>query len=99
MNERFAIQQGAFLCIGNLEQGFVGNLLSYDDIYLTSNLVKIVIPNELRTAALEDLNRMNINRATLFPGIDGFAQSLKHRLLFPMSSWDNFTDLLDRGMP
>jgi hypothetical protein len=25
---------------------------------------------------LAELNKMNINRASLFPGIDGFAQSL-----------------------
>jgi hypothetical protein len=32
LNERFAIQQGAFLCIGDVELGFVGNLLSYDAV-------------------------------------------------------------------
>jgi hypothetical protein len=41
---------------------------------------------------------MNLNRATLFPGIDGFAQSLKYWLLYPESVWDNLTEHLNRGL-
>jgi len=31
----------------------------------------------LRRKALDKLSDMNISRATLFPGLDGFARSLK----------------------
>jgi hypothetical protein len=39
-------------------------------------VVKIILPKATRRKALEDLQRMNINAASLFPGIDGFARSL-----------------------
>ena len=52
--------------------------------YQGSVLKKFVIPNgpEFRREILRSLHRMNINRAALFPGLDGFAQSLKIRLAF-----------------
>jgi hypothetical protein len=50
------------------------------DVRFTT-LVKIVVPNRLRPEILRDLDYMNVNRATLFPGIDGFAQSLYHAIL------------------
>jgi hypothetical protein len=34
------------------------------------------IPRHLRSEVLKALAKMNIGRATLFPGLDGFAQSL-----------------------
>lgn len=80
MNQRFRVQQGCFLCMGDVNRGFIGNLLSYDKNKIANFLYKIIIPNRLRTEAIIDLNRMNINRETLFPGIDGFAQSLLDRL-------------------
>ena len=40
-------------------------------------LVKIRLPKPCQLRALSDLRRMNITAATLFPGIDGFARSLK----------------------
>jgi hypothetical protein len=44
-----------------------------------SNLVKIVFPGELRKVALQELHLMNISAATLYPGLEGFAQSLRTR--------------------
>ena len=38
--------------------------------------MKIIIPQQLKKKALDRLSNMNISRATLFPGLDGFAQSL-----------------------
>jgi hypothetical protein len=75
MNERLTIQQGLFLCPGDLQKSFEDNLLTlnYD---FANHVHKIVIPNTLREEFLVMLNKMNINRASLFPGIDGFAQSL-----------------------
>jgi FRG domain len=86
MNERLVIQQGLFLCpgqisaatpTGNVTVGFEENLLAFaDDPSFSSHVHKFIIPNWLRIDALGALNKMNINQATLFPGIDGFAQSL-----------------------
>lgn len=39
-------------------------------------LLKIKIPQNLHSIIRQDLNLMNINAATLFPGLDGFARSL-----------------------
>jgi len=46
------------------------------DLYANSKIMKIIIPKECHKAAIEDLWSMNINAATLFPGLDGFAKSL-----------------------
>lgn len=48
------------------------------ELYGTSEIIKIIIPREYHKAALEDLWSMNINAATLFPGLDGFAESLAY---------------------
>jgi hypothetical protein len=42
----------------------------------TSNIKRIVIPITLRKIAIQSLFYMNISRATLFPGLDGFSSSL-----------------------
>jgi len=79
MNERLTIQQGLFLCPGDLQRSFEENLLAFTYDF-SDHVHKIVIPNKLREDMLMRLNRMNINRASLFPGIDGFAQSLVNNL-------------------
>jgi hypothetical protein len=74
MNERLTIQQGLFLCPAQVREGFEDNLQAMS---LTGTKIeKLVFAASLREDILADLNKMNINRATLFPGIDGFAQSL-----------------------
>ena len=76
MNERLTIQQGLFLCPGDLRKSFESNLQAFPKGDFANHVHKIVIPNRLREEILGTLNKMNINRASLFPGIDGFAQSL-----------------------
>lgn len=76
MNERLTIQQGLFLCPGDLRMSFESNLLAFLKDDFANHVHKIVIPNQLREEVLAMLNKMNINRASLFPGIDGFEQSL-----------------------
>jgi len=80
MNERLTVQQGCFLCPGSVAIGFEQNLLSYGHADIPKNVMKIVLHPQVRREALYDLYMMNINRASLFPGIDGFAQSLKHHI-------------------
>jgi hypothetical protein len=76
MNERLTIQQGLFLCPGSAEAPFMQNLKGLDNGVLRNSLHKLRIPRGLRAEVLKALARMNIGRATLFPGLDGFAQSL-----------------------
>lgn len=43
------------------------------------SIIKIVIPYNLHSKALNDLSKMNVTATTLFPGLDGFARSLSFR--------------------
>jgi hypothetical protein len=43
-------------------------------------IFKIIIPYKSIRTALEDLQKMNVTSATLFPGLDGFARSLYSHL-------------------
>jgi hypothetical protein len=45
------------------------------------NVVKFSLPFSHRGRALEKMRQMNITRATLFPGLDGFAQSFRQHLV------------------
>ena len=106
MNERLIVQQGVFLCPGDISASFQKNLcelsenipdlkpwykeeglnglpkLNVDNVVNESNLIKIIMPmgREILLDLLDKLQRMNITEATLFPGLDGFARSLKQSL-------------------
>jgi FRG domain len=51
-----------------------------DRVSVDFSLVKLILPRDMHAAALQDLHRMNMNSATLFPGLDGFARSLYFHL-------------------
>jgi len=76
-NRRLVAQQGLFLVPANLGVSFLENL-GDGTPDIEGRVVKIVLRNSMREEALDELALMNINRATLFPGLDGFAQSLKY---------------------
>lgn len=76
LNERLTIQKGVFMCPGNVTLPFEENLRFLPGWKEKQNVVKIIIPNELRRDALNWLYDANNTRATLFPGLDGFAKSL-----------------------
>ncbi len=81
MNERLNVQQGCFLCPGDVRRSFQENLLDSDQLVGVQGYIrKLVIPQKIQNEALYDLQLMNINRASLFPGFDGFAQSLKDQI-------------------
>ena len=92
-NHRIASQQGCFLCHGNVSSGgFECNLL----VQLTTGkdpeycfpvwnppqIFRLRVPDRLRGDIVRELKRMNISRAGLFPGLDGFAESLPLDLQF-----------------
>jgi hypothetical protein len=76
MNERLAIQQGLFIASGDPSKGFESHLESYLTTPKTNRIWKVEIPKRDRLDALQDLRWMNISKTTLYPGIDGFVQSL-----------------------
>lgn len=85
LNERLTIQQGVFLCPRQLRLSFVENL---SVMCPTANSMKaFVIDHQSRVELLRELDRMNMSSATLFPGLQGFAESLwtKPICYFPLN--------------
>jgi hypothetical protein len=80
LHQRLVVQQGVFLCPGNIRRPFEKNLLALPGVLESGNLRKIQLPYDILADAFRSLANMNISHATLFPGIDGFARSLRHRI-------------------
>jgi hypothetical protein len=76
MSQRLRTQRATFLAPGEVSCSFKENLLALPGHQRPDNLVKILIPRDFRVAAIERLYAMNISRTSLFPGLDGYAQSL-----------------------
>lgn len=81
LSERLSVQQGALLVPRDLSISFMSNLRATVDLDHPSNLRVILLRADQRARALEQLRRMNITRASLFPGLDGFAQSFRQMLI------------------
>jgi len=86
LNERLIIQQGLFLCPGNISQPFEENLKGLKGSRDKHNVRKFCFPRATLDDALTGLQSMNMNSASLFPGFDGYAKSLNTRLRFLMDS-------------
>jgi hypothetical protein len=87
--EREVFQQGVFLMPGNICRPFEENLLALPGVLNPRNLKKIILPRSVLPQAFRSLHRMNINSATLFPGVDGYARGLHHGIEFLLSK-DHF---------
>jgi len=80
-NERMLLQRGLFLCPVTLFATFetaLKNVVRHatqDPETRSRVLYKITIKPEAHPYVLRELHRMNINHATLFPGLDGLALS------------------------
>ena len=77
MNERLTIQQGLFLFPSGNELSFESALADYESDNSRAHVRKVMLPKSEGMNCLVDLLRMNINAASLFPGLDGFARSLR----------------------
>jgi hypothetical protein len=90
--ERLILQQGGFLLPLDITRTFMDNLLSMPKDPYGKNLshkykhriikIQISLSKENLKEVRYQLLRMNINNATLFPGLDGFARSLRDRMSF-----------------
>lgn len=75
-NQRYYLQQAIFLCQGNPYESLTSQFGFLGQELLEKTIMKITIPASEKKKAIRDLIKMNITRATLFPGLDGFAKSL-----------------------
>jgi hypothetical protein len=80
LNERLTVQQGLFLCPGDVRKSFAHNLRVMEGDKSEDHLKVIYLKRDAREQILLDLYKVNIHRATLFPGLDGFAASLWTRV-------------------
>ncbi|HEY1114114.1 MAG TPA: FRG domain-containing protein [Chitinophagaceae bacterium] len=78
MNRRYSLQQSIFVSTGTSYEPFIQQLDFLGD-EIEKSVIKIEMPAELQKPVLRDLQKMNINRASLFPDLDGYALSLKLR--------------------
>lgn len=91
LNERLRVQQGVFMIQGDIANPFLENLAALSSRG-TGHLVRIVIPKALHREGLRNLWAMDISRAALFPGLDGFAKSLGiNHSLFNPAPWADAT--------
>ena len=84
LHRRLHLQQGVFLCPGNIKEPFMKNLLFPYGRAKAKGIEKVtcnLTPSELQEA-LEKCRRINLTRESLFPGLDGFAQSMKYQFGF-----------------
>ena len=79
LNQRFSIQQGSFLCPGDVTRTFEQNLMGMDSS--AANVEFLAARAKSRFEILRKLHRAGINRSLLFPGLDGFASSLRTKML------------------
>lgn len=75
-NQRYHLQQSIFLAQGNPYISILDQLDFIRKDLLKKTFMKVTIPQGEKKNAIRDLIKMNINRATLFPGLDGYAKSL-----------------------
>jgi hypothetical protein len=83
MNRRLILQQSVFLVPGDITRSFTDNLRAVKE---PEDLL-VEVPLSSKRAFLEEATRelfsMNMTSATLFPGLDGFAQTLTSLIPFP----------------
>lgn len=85
LHQRLHLQQGVFLCPGNIKESFMCNIL-----FPFHNQKKIEsikqVACKLSTSDLHNqfmrLRRMNITHESLFPGLDGLARSMEYQISF-----------------
>jgi hypothetical protein len=83
LNERLTIQQGVFLCPGDVTSTFLDNIHAMEGWDSEDHIVKLLLQldqESLRVFAA-NLKKMNVSSAVLFPGLEGFAKSLGEHML------------------
>lgn len=80
LSVRMSTQQGVFLWPGDVTKTAMENLTALGNIGMRG-IRKLTIPLGQRGRALDQLRLMNTTRTSLFPGLEGFAQSFRQALV------------------
>jgi hypothetical protein len=83
-SERFAAQQGTFLCVGDVDLSFhenVSHCVPLEDIPGQGVFRKLVINPQAGIEILARLSVMNIHSASLFPDLRGYVRFIENSLL------------------
>lgn len=78
MNRRYSLQQSIFVSTGNSNESFISQL-NFLGEEISRSVIKMELPSLIQKEVLRYLQRMNLNRASLFPDLDGYAASLRLR--------------------
>ncbi|RYY84528.1 MAG: FRG domain-containing protein [Chitinophagaceae bacterium] len=100
MNRRYSLQQSMFVSTGTAAAPFMEQL-QFLGCEMGAAVLKIEMPSALQKPVLRELQRMNLNRASLFPDLDGYAAALRLRYNSMRTPDEVLTDQLqkleDRG--
>ena len=82
LHERLVVQQGCFICPGDISTSTENNVRNMTEWSNGASMrkVRIRLSHDEAARMLEQLRMMNIHRASLFPGLDGFARWLGFRM-------------------
>ncbi len=83
MNRRLIVQQSLFLVPGDITRSFMDNLGAMGDPAELTCEIPLSTDRAFLKEATRELLAMNMTSATLFPGLDGFAQNLTALIPFP----------------
>lgn len=86
LSNRLSVQQGAFLVPLDITRSFMDNLCAIAPKHMDANnlaIYRIALNIEHLKECLKELHRMNLTRATLYPGLDGLAQSFENAIAMP----------------
>ncbi len=78
LTQRLTLQKGIFMCPGNANATFEENLTALEGYNNKANIERFILKfdKDEIIKAKEYLYNLNITSATLFPGLEGFAESL-----------------------
>jgi FRG domain-containing protein len=86
LNDRLSAQQGSFLLPLDITQPLAANLARLDPDHQRDGhlrLYQLEATPDLLTACLSHLQRMNLTRLTLYPGLAGLAQHYDNAIAMP----------------
>ena len=79
LNQRLSVQQGVFLCAGDVSRPWMYNLRAITPSGQRPRLHRFEFNRASLKTAFSELGAVNVTARSLFPGIDGYARSIAAR--------------------